>query len=126
MARGLPLPEGMKRGVKKEGALEGSRKTRKRGCGLTKIRGVVVPIAWDESGRVMGIAISTWEEDEYVVDLEGKGKELLSHIRDEVEVIGRTRDEDNSKFIEVTELSLKQGSAEMGTGLLGEPGILES
>jgi hypothetical protein len=116
----------MKRGGTKESALEERRKSRKRGSDLTKIRGVVVPIAWDESGQVVAIAISTWQEDEYVVDFEGKGKELLSHICDEVEVIGRTRAEDNRKIIVVRELSLKRGSAEMAPPLQGDPGILES
>jgi hypothetical protein len=100
----------MELGLKKKGSSKGGKKTRKRGSGLTKVGGIVVPIAWDESGRVTAIAISTWDEDEYVVDLTGKGKELLSHIRDEVEVIGRTKAEENRKVIVVREIFLKQGS----------------
>ena len=100
-------------------------KTRKRGSPLTKLRGIVVPIAWDDLGDITAIAISTWDEDEYVVDFAGKGKELLSHIRDEVEVTGRTRAEDNTKIIVVKELSLKQSLGTMGTQLREDPGVQE-
>jgi hypothetical protein len=115
----------MKRGVKEKRPPHGGEKARKRGSRLTKIRGIVVPFAWDDLGHVKTIAISTWDEDEYVVDFAGKGKELLSHIRDEVEVTGRTRAEDNRKIIEVRELSLKQGSGALGIQPRKAPGIQE-
>jgi hypothetical protein len=38
----------------------------------TKIRGVVVPMAWDERGNVVAIALSTHDEDEYAIDKEGR------------------------------------------------------
>jgi len=100
-------------------------KTRKRESRLTKIRGIVVPIASDELGHVTAIAISTWDEDEYVVDFAGKGKELLSHIRHEVEVTGRARAEDNRKIIVVRKLSLKQSPGAPGTQHREDPGIQE-
>jgi hypothetical protein len=115
----------MKRGVKKKMPSHGGEKTRKRGSSPTKIRGIVVPIAWDDLGHVTAIAISTWDEDEYVVDFAGKGKQLLSHIRHEVEVTGRTRSEDNRKIIVVRELSLKQGPAALETEPREDPGIQE-
>jgi hypothetical protein len=113
----LPYSKDMEQGFKKKGPSKGGKNTRKGGSNLTKVGGIVVPIAWDESGRVTAIAISTWDEDEYVVDFTGKGKELLSHIRDEVEVIGRTRAEQSRKIIVVRELSLKKGPGAIGTPL---------
>ena len=125
MAYPLPHFGDMKRAPKKERPSKGGERSRKRESGLTKVRGIVVPIAWDDSGHITAIGISTWDEDEYVVDFAGKGKELLSHIRDEVEVIGRTRAEENRKIIVVRELSLKQGSRAMGTQLREDPGVQE-
>jgi hypothetical protein len=113
----------MKRALKKEMPSKGGEKTRKRESGLTKVRGIVVPIAWDDSGHVTAIAISTWDEDEYVVDFAGKGKELLSHIRGEVEVAGKTRNEGTSKVIVVMELSLKQGYGSRGARFYENPEI---
>jgi hypothetical protein len=113
----------MKGRVQKKMPSHGGEKARKRESRLTKIRGIVVPIAWDDLGHITAIAISTWDEDEYAVDFAGKGKELLSHIRDEVEVAGRTRAEDNRKIIMVEELSVKQASKALGTQLRDDPGV---
>lgn len=52
------------------------------------IRGLVVPVEWDEDGSVCGIALSTFDEQEYFISSQDRGKELLAFIRKEVEVRG--------------------------------------
>lgn len=54
----------------------------------TTITGILIPMDWDEHGNILAIAVSTPGEQEYVVEENSKGKELLGVIREEVEVTG--------------------------------------
>ena len=75
---------------------------------MSVIRGVVIPMDWDDQGNVVRIAISSHDETEYMVEKEGKGLELLAFIRREVEVGGRISEEDQKKVIQVKKYRLKQ------------------
>jgi hypothetical protein len=77
---------------------------------VTKIRGVVIPTAWDDQGNVTGIAISSHDENEYQVDHKGKGSELLLHIRREVEVAGVVREEEGKKIVRIRKYTVKEGT----------------
>ena len=76
---------------------------------VTKIRGVIIPIAWDDQGNVTGIAISSHDENEYQVDHKGKGTELLLHIRKEVEAAGVVREEEGKKIVRIRTYTVKEG-----------------
>ena len=76
---------------------------------VTKIRGVVIPTAWDDQGNVTGIAISSHDENEYQVDPKGKGPELLSHIRKEVEAAGVVREEEGKKIVRIKKYKVNEG-----------------
>jgi hypothetical protein len=76
---------------------------------VTKIRGVVIPTAWDDQGNVIGIAISSHDENEYQVDPKGKGPELLLHIRKEVEAAGVVREEEGKKIVRIRKYTVKEG-----------------
>jgi len=90
----------MERGVKK--------RTR-----MSMIRGVVIPMDWDEQGNVVSIAISSHDETEYLVEKGGKGYELLAFVRKEVEVGGEIREQENRKMIKVKKYLVRQsGEAE--------------
>jgi hypothetical protein len=75
---------------------------------VTKIRGVVIPTAWDDQGNVTGIAISSHDENEYQVDHKGKGPELLLHIRKEVEAAGVVREEEGKKIVRIRKYAVKE------------------
>ncbi|MBC8456872.1 MAG: hypothetical protein H8D67_02615 [Deltaproteobacteria bacterium] len=76
---------------------------------LITIRGVVIPVDWDEKGSVVAIAISTPNEDEYLIDKDHlKGKELLHLIQEEVEVSGVVREDKDKKIITVQKYILKK------------------
>jgi hypothetical protein len=75
---------------------------------VTKIRGVVIPTAWDDLGNVTGIAISSHDENEYQVDHKGKGPELLLHIRKEVEAAGVVREEEGKKIVRIRKYTVKE------------------
>jgi len=63
---------------------------RKKGIERT-ITGIVVPEDWDENGNVMRIAIKTRDYQEYVVERNGKGKELLAFVDEKVKAAGTVR-----------------------------------
>jgi len=75
---------------------------------MTMIRGVIIPMDWDEHGNVVRIAISSNDEKEYLVGKGGKGNELLSFIRKEVEVGGVVKEEDHRKVIMVKQYAVKK------------------
>ena len=64
---------------------------------------------WNEKGSVVALAISTPNEDEYLIDNDYKGKELLHSIQEEVEVSGVVREDENKKIITVQKYILKKG-----------------
>lgn len=58
---------------------------------LTTVRGIVIPVEWDGEGKALAVAISSPDEQEYVIEQDKKGKELIGLIRQEVEVSGVVR-----------------------------------
>lgn len=64
---------------------------RKKGRKRT-ITGIVVPEDWDEKGNVMRVAIKTLDSQEYVVEYNKKGKELLAFVDNKVRVGGTVRE----------------------------------
>jgi len=73
---------------------------------MMKIRGVVIPRKWDENGRVVAITILTHDEDEYLIENDGRGKELKAFIRENVEVSGAVRPQDGNKVVQVKKFKL--------------------
>jgi hypothetical protein len=65
----------------------------KKGIGdeLTTVRGIVIPVDWDEEGNALAVAVSASDEQEYVIEQDEKGKELLEFIRHEIEASGVVR-----------------------------------
>ena len=71
------------------------------------IKGIVIPVDWDEKGKVVAAAISTHNEDEYLIDNDYKGEELLHFVREEVEVSGVAKEKKDKKIITVQKYILK-------------------
>jgi hypothetical protein len=65
------------------------------------IRGLVTPCEWDEKGNVIAISISSFDEEEYIIDNDKQRDRLLSLISQAVEVRGLVRYEDCRKRIRV-------------------------
>ena len=76
---------------------------KKAGTDPITIRGILIPIDWDEKGNVVAIALSTSNEEEYLVDRDEKGESLKAFIQREVEISGTLREEDNRQIIAVKE-----------------------
>jgi len=55
---------------------------------LKTVRGLVIPVDWDDKGNVTATAISTHLEEEYLVDQNAWGEALLAFLRQRVKVSG--------------------------------------
>ena len=93
-------------------ALTGKGVKRKRGTvdKLTTVRGIVIAVDWDKEGNAIAVAILSPNEQEYVIEQDKKGKELISLIRQEIEVSSVVRSvRKDSKTITVKSYRLKTG-----------------
>ena len=54
----------------------------------TILRGIVLPVQWDETGNVVKISINTYDEKEYLINGDGRGRELFNHLKELVEIQG--------------------------------------
>ena len=89
--------------------LEGGGEKRKAGNNLITIRGIVIPADWDEKGNVVAVAVSTYDEVEYLIENHETEKELKALIREEVEVSGILREEKSRPIMKIKKYRLKPG-----------------
>ena len=66
-----------------------------------RIRGILIPVEWDEKGNITRAAVMTADEGEYFVEENEQSKHLFPLMRQEVEVIGIVREEIGQKVITV-------------------------
>ena len=52
------------------------------------IKGLIAPSNWDKKDNVVGVKIHTHGEQDFVVQGDEKGTELLRHVREFVKVTG--------------------------------------
>ena len=81
---------------------------KERGGKLIRIRGIVIPVDWDEQGNVSAVGIAAHDEEEYRVGADAKGKELIGLLRQQVEVSGIVREKEDKKIIKVKKYSLEK------------------
>jgi hypothetical protein len=74
---------------------------------MIKTKGIIVPVDWNEDGVAIAFAVSTFDEDEYVLEGGLSGEELMALIREEVEVLGELRIEGGKKTIAVSTITAK-------------------
>lgn len=67
------------------------KKDNQTGDELTSIKGILIAVDWDENGNTLAAAVFDQDEEDYLVHLDAKDKELLGFIRREVEVVGVVR-----------------------------------
>jgi len=89
--------------------------------GLNKIQGLIIPVAWDEEGNSLSVAVATFDEDEYLVHKDEKGDHLLGLLRREVEVTGVVGIKDGIKTIKVSKYLLVKKPA-LSNEILEEEG----
>lgn len=65
--------------------------------GSITIRGLLVPVDWDEKGNIIETAVSTYFEEEYLIEQNAKGEALLPFLRQRVKVSGIVRLNDRGR-----------------------------
>ena len=72
---------------------------------LTKIRGLIIPAVWDDDGNIINLAISTYDEEEYRMEMDQKIIRIMSILRREVEITGLITENDGMKTIIVKRIN---------------------
>ena len=67
--------------------------------GSITIRGLLVPADWDEKGNITEAAVSTYFEEEYVIEANARGEALLPFLRQKVKVIGLVEMDDRGRKV---------------------------
>jgi len=76
---------------------------------LITVRGIVVPIDWDRKGNVAAMALSAYNEDEYLIEKDENGAALEAFMREEVEVVGIVREAEGRQIITVKGMQPRSG-----------------
>ena len=69
------------------------------------LRGIVIPAAWDQNGKIISVAIATDDENEYLVETQQTVAKLMSLLRREVEVTGKIIRTEKNNIIRITSYS---------------------
>ena len=73
----------------------------KKANALITIKGIVIPNEWTQNGHVVAVSILTLSEEEYLVENDHRGRELLHCLRQQVEATGMVTEEAGCKSIAV-------------------------
>ena len=66
---------------------------------MARIKGIVIPAAWDQDGNIISLAIATNDEQEYLIDTRQRTTKLISLLRQEVVVKGTIQQTEKNKII---------------------------
>ena len=72
---------------------------------MIDLRGIIIPVNWDAEGNVIGIAIATHKEEEYLIEYDDKAAKLISFLRQEVKITGVPRTKGGEKIIKISKLT---------------------
>ena len=67
----------------------------------TTIHGIVIPVAWNEKGDVISVAIATYNEEKYLVENNVKSQQLFFLLRKRVVIDGVLATRDKIKSIDI-------------------------
>jgi hypothetical protein len=66
---------------------------------LVKIRGILLPMDWDENGKVTAIGLASTDEKEYLIQNNKRREKLLESMRKEIEISGLIKEQAGRKTI---------------------------
>ena len=72
---------------------------KKRSTAFIKAMGVVTSAKWDENDNIIGVSIQTLDEEEYIVEFNKIGRELITCLHKRVEASGSVRERMDGKQI---------------------------
>jgi hypothetical protein len=68
---------------------------------MVYVRGIIIPVSWDDRGDVADLGIETFDEDLYLIDGRDDMTRLRGLLRSEVEIGGVVRRTSGRKIIRV-------------------------
>ena len=71
---------------------------------MERIKGIVIPTDWDGNGKVISLAIATFDEQEYLIENHQQIANLRNLLRQEVTVMGSIQRREDHKTIKVSEI----------------------
>jgi hypothetical protein len=74
-------------------------KGKQKNNGQTTVRGILIPMGWNENGRVVAIGLSGTDESQRLIEKNEKLGELLGLIQMEVELRGLLREQSGKEII---------------------------
>ena len=80
----------------------------------TTIRGIVIPVAWDETGMAKTLAIATYGEERYIVDESPLVGKLKAFLRQKVSANGDVRKSGKDWRITITSFQSDIGERSAG------------
>ena len=72
---------------------------------MIKIRGILIPASWDSEGNVVGMAIATNNEEEFLIEDDDKTARLYTFLRQEVKITGVFKTRGDEKIIEIKKVT---------------------
>jgi len=78
---------------------------------ISILRGIIIPVGWNDKGGITSIALSTYNEEEYIIRNDEKFQGLVNILRQEVELTGDITTDHNKKSISVHSFILKSSYA---------------
>lgn len=73
---------------------------------MVYLRGIIVPVKWDENGNVAGFGIETFDENFYLIDGIDDVARLKRLMREEVELGGDIHLISGKKIINIREIRI--------------------
>ncbi len=70
-----------------------------------KIKGVLLPVKWDDNGIVQDIALYANDENEYIIVKNIKSREMIKMLRQQVELYGTVQFKNGKNIIFVEKYS---------------------
>lgn len=79
--------------------------------GFSVLTGLIIPVQWNEKGEITKVALSTYDEEEYLITNNEKFEELSRFLRQEVELTGSVIQNNKVKSIQVHSFNVKSITA---------------
>jgi len=73
---------------------------------LKTLKGLIVPSQWDNNGKITGIAVSCFDEEEYQILMDEIGRGLMGFLHKQVEIFGQCTGRNRTKTIRVKGFSI--------------------
>ena len=68
---------------------------------MINVKGILIPVNWDQKGNVVSVAIATDDENEYLVEDQAMAKKLKRLLRQVVHVSGVVKTEHGKNIIKI-------------------------